>query len=136
MSKTLATMPLAERAVIDYLTPLLASHGKDVTCGVTIPTTWTTATKSHVQVGLDGTPVVRYPIYAKAAIRVTVWNASTTVAQSLAALCEGLLLSHPGDTVVSGVKPGTGVLPTRDPDTGAQLATIGVEVRLMYTVLA
>ena len=134
--KILAVAPPAERAVIDYLTPLLASHGKDVTCGVNVPLTWAAGTKSHVQVGLDGTPVVRYPVYAMAAIRVTVWNASTTVAQSLAALCEGLLLSHPGDDVVSGVKPGTGVLPTKDPDTGAQLAMIAVEVRLTYTVLA
>lgn len=132
--KPLAVTPPAERAVIDYLTPLLASHGKDVTCGVNVPETWTTATKAHVQVGLDGTPEVHYPIYADAAIRVTVWHASTTTAQSLAALCEGLLLSHPGGTVVSGIKPGTGVLPTRDPDTGAQLATIGVSVRLRYAV--
>ena len=135
MSKPLAVTPSAERAVIDYLTLLLAAHGEDVTCGVNVPSTWAPGTKSHVQVGLDGTPVVRYPIYADAAIRVTVWNASTTVAQAIAALCEGLLLSHPGGPVVSGIQSGTGVLPTKDPDTGAQLATIGVEVRLRYSAL-
>lgn len=134
--KPLATIPDAERVVIDYLTAALLAQGEDVTCGVNVPATWTTGTKSHVQVGLDGTPTTRYPFYASAAIRVTVWNASTTAAKALAALCEGLLLSHPGGGSVAGIKSGTGVLPTKDPDTTAQLATIGVSVRLRFAVVA
>ena len=134
--KPLAVPPLAERTVIDYLTPLLASRGEDVTVGVNVPLTWTTGSKAHVQVGHDGTPEVHYPIYVVAAVRVTVWHASTTVAQNLANLCNALLLSHGGDGAVAGVSAGTGVLPVSDPDTGAELATIGVNVRLHCSVLS
>lgn len=134
--KPVAVPPLAERTVIDYLTPLLAARGKDVTCGVNVPITWVPGTKAHVQVGHDGTPEVKYPIYVSAAIRVTVYHASTTVAQDLANLCNALLLSHPGGGAVSGVQAGTGVLPVTDADLGAQLATIGVSVRLRYSALA
>ena len=134
--KLLATVPDAERIVIDYLTAALAARSQDVTVGVNVPLTWTAGTKPHVQVGWDGTPVVSYPVVARASVRVTCWHASTTTAKAMAALCEGLLLSHPGGPGVASVKSLTGVLPTRDPDTGAQLAMIAVEVRLTYTVLA
>jgi len=60
--KTLAIPPDAEHVAIDYLTTALAARGQDVTVGVDVPTTWATTTKSHVQVALDGTPIVEYPI--------------------------------------------------------------------------
>lgn len=134
--KPLAIAPDAERIVVDYLTTSLAARSQDVTVGVNVPATWATGTKPHVQVGHDGTPVVQYPILALASVRVTCWHASTTTAKDLAALCEGLLLSHPGSASVGSVRPGTGVLPTRDRDTGAQLATVSVRVNLRMTVLA
>ena len=133
--KPLAATPDAERAAIDYLTPALVTQGKDVTVGVNVPTAWTKGTKAHIQVGLDGTPTVDYPIRATASLRVTVWHESTTTAKALAALCEGLLLSHPGNSTTFNVRPGSGVLPTKDPDTGAQLATIGVLMNLRYALV-
>ena len=134
--KPLATAPDAERVVIDYLTAALAARGQDVTVGVNVPATWAAGTKPHVLVGWDGTPDVSYPIFARASVRITCWASSTTAAKALAGLCEGLLLSHSGGPGVASIKSLTGVLPTRDPDTGAQLAMIAVEVRLTYTVLA
>jgi hypothetical protein len=135
MSKPLAVPPDAERIVIDYLTASLLARGKDVTVGVIIPTAWTSATKPHVQVALDGTPIVEYPVFGRASMRITAWASTTTAAKALAGLCEGLMLSHPGSNVVSSVQPLTGVLPTRDPDTGAQLASISVRVNLRYVIL-
>jgi hypothetical protein len=133
--KPLAVAPDTERAIVDLLTADLAAHGQDVTVGVIIPTEWTTATKPHVQVALDGTPDVRYPHLAAATIRVTAWAAATTMAKTLAALCEGLLLSYTGGGSVASIRPLTGILPTRDPDTGAQLASITVRVNGRFTIL-
>lgn len=134
--KTLAVPPDAEHVVIDYLTTALAARGQDVTCGVNIPTTWATGTKPHVQVGHDGTPIVEYPILWRASVRVTCWASSTTTAKSLAALCFALLCSHPGSLEVGSVRPLTGTLPTKDPDTGAQLASVSVQVNLLGAVVA
>ena len=133
--KTLAVPPDAEHVAIDYLTTTLAARGQDVTVGVDVPTTWTTTTKSHVQVALDGTPIVEYPILARASVRLTAWASSTTAAKALAALAHGLMLSHPGSPEVGSVRPLTGVLPTRDSVTGAQLASVTVQVNLTGTVL-
>ena len=135
MSKPLAVPPDAEHVTIDYLTAALAARGQDVTCGVNIPTTWTTTTKSHLQVALDGTPEVTYPIRWRTTIRLTAWASTTTAAKALAALAHGLMLSHPGSPEVGSVRPLTGTLPTRDPVTGAQLASVTVQVNLTGTVL-
>ena len=134
--KPLAVPPDAERVTIDYLTAALATRSQDVTVGVDIPTTWTTATKPHVQIGWDGTPEVQYPILWRASVRITAWSSSTTTAKALAALCEALMCSHPGSAQVASVQSLTGVLPTRDPDTGAQLASVSVRVNLLGIALA
>jgi len=136
VTKPLAVPPDAERVIIDFLTTALAARSQDVTVGVDLPTTWTTGTKPHVQVALDGTPSVQYPIMARASIRVTCWHAYTTTAKALAALCQALLCAHPGSVSVASVQPLTGVLPARDPDSGAQLASVSVRVNLRMTVLA
>jgi len=138
--KTLAVPPDAEHVVIDYLTTALAAHGQDVTCGVNIPTTWTDGTKPHVQVALDGTPIVTYPILFRASVRVTCWTSSTTAgttpAKALAALCFALLCVHPGGSGVASIRPLTGVLPAQDNATLAQLASVSVQVNLLGAVVA
>jgi hypothetical protein len=139
--KPLAVPPDAEHVVIDYLSPALLARGQDVTCGVNIPTTWnplpTTqgGTKPHVQVALDGTPEITYPIRWRTTIRLTAWASTTSAAKALAALAHGLMLQHPGSPEVGSVRPLTGTLPTRDPVTGAQLASVTVQVNLTGTVL-
>lgn len=135
MSKPLAVTPDAERVVVDYLTAALAARAQDVTVGVVVPAAWVAGTKAHVQVALDGTPSVQYPILWRASVRITAWHASTTTAKALAALCEALMCAHPGSVSVASVKSLTGVLPTRDPDSGAQLASVSVRVNLRGTVL-
>lgn len=149
--KPLTVAPDAEHVVIDFLTAALAARLADtygnvytdiygsaanVTVGVNIPLTWTTATKPHVQVMLIGTPEVQYPILARASVGVTCWAASTTTAKALASLCLGLMCSHAGGAGVTSIQALTGVQPARDPDSGAQMASISVQVNLRMSVLA
>ena len=132
--KPLTIAPDAEHVTVDYLTPALAARGEDVTVGVNIPSAWDTSTKPHVQVALDGTPDVQYPILSVATVRITAWALSTTTAKALVSLAMGLMLSHPGSTTVASVRPLTGALPTKDPDTKAQLASVTVRVNLRMSV--
>jgi len=134
--KTLAVPPDAEHVVIDYLTTALAAHSQDVTCGVDIPSTWAAGTKPHVQVALDGTPIVEYPILFRASVRVTCWASTTTAVKALASLCFALLCVHPGGSDVASIQPLTGVLPTQDNTTLAQLASVTVRVNLLGVVVA
>lgn len=134
--KPVAVPPDAERVTIDILTAALAARSVTATVGVNIPTTWTTASTQHLQVALDGTPSLQYPILARATVRLTAWASSTTAAKALVSLAQGLMCSHPGDVSVSSVQALTGVLPARDPDSGAQLASVTVRVNLLMTVLA
>jgi hypothetical protein len=133
--KPLAIPADAERVVIDLLTAALTDRGQDVTVGVILPTSWTPATKPHVQVALDGTPDVTYPVLWRATIRVTCWASSTTTAKALASLSLSLLASHEGGGGVYSIRPLTGVLPARDPDTEAEMASVTVEVNLRGIVL-
>jgi len=131
MTKPVAVPPDAERVAIDYLTAALASRWHDVTVGVNVPTSWVKGTKPHVQVGLDGTPEVEYPILWRASLRVTLWHESTTTAKALAVLCQAILCAHPGSAQVASVQALTGVLPAQDPDTKAQLASVSVRMNLL-----
>jgi len=133
--KPVTVPPDAEHVAVDYLTSVLAARTQDVTVGVNIPATWVAGTKPHVQVALDGTPIVEYPILFRSTVRVNCWHASTTTVKALAALCQALLCAHPGSVQVASVQPLTGVLPARDPDTGAQLASISVRLNLRGTVV-
>lgn len=135
MSKPLSVVPDAEHIVIDLLTSMLAARSQDVTVGVVVPTSWANGTKPHVQVALDGTPELQYPILAKASVRVTCWHQSTTTAKALANLCMGLLLSYEGNSQVAAFQSLTGVLPAQDPDTKAQLASIAVRAVLRFQAL-
>jgi hypothetical protein len=130
MTKPLVAPDDAEHLGVDFLTAALAGRSEDVTCGVNVPSAWAKGTKAHVQVALDGTPTVTPPVWW-ATLRVTCWHESTTEAKRLARLVEGLLLAHSGDGVSwAGCLPGTGVLPAKDPDTKAQLASITVRMKL------
>jgi hypothetical protein len=135
VSKPVAVPADAERTAVDILTAALAARAQDVTVGVDLPAAWTSGTKPHVQVALDGTPELTYPVMWSATVRVTCWHSSTTTAKALAALCQAILCSYAGSAAVASVQPLTGVLPTRDPDTGAQLASITVRMNLLGMVV-
>lgn len=134
MVKPLVVAPDIERLGIDYLKAELAARLEDVTVGVDLPASWVIGTKAHIQVALDGTPIADPPLW-RATLRVTAWHSSTTTAKRLASLCEGLLLAHPGSPSWAGCRPGTGLLPARDPATKAALASITVLAKLRGSAL-
>lgn len=135
MSKPLVVPPNVETIVSDYLRTTLLARGQDVTVGVAVPSTWSSSTKPHLQVALDGT-WVQYPVLWKHSVRLTAWAAGTTTAQALVNLAFALVCAHPGSAQVGSIKPLTGTLPARDPDTGAQLASVSVEVNLLGALVA
>jgi hypothetical protein len=136
MSKVLATLPDAEKLVIDYLVIALAARNVTATVGVVIPATWTKASTQHVQVALDGTSSNSYPVKADVVIRITAWTGTPTAAKALANLCEGLMLSCAGYKQMGSVLPGTGVIATRDADTKAEIASFTVEAHIRYIKLS
>lgn len=133
--KPLAVAPDAERIVIDYLTAALAARSVVAGVGVDLPATWAPASTQYVQVALDGTPTVRYPVMARAVVRLTAWHTNTTGAKALASLAQGLMCSHPGSREIGSVQPGIGVFPARDFATGAQLASVTCRVNLLLVTL-
>ena len=133
--KLIAITVDAEVAGVDYLEAGLVLQGEDVTVGAHEPTDWSTATKPHVQIALDGTPNATYPATAAATVRITVWATSTGEAKRLARLSQAVIVAHPGGAGVQSVQHLTGVLPTRDPDTHAELATCTVRMNLGYTTV-
>lgn len=128
MTKLAVTYPDVERAVCDLLETLVAPHEPTVTIGVAVPDDWTIESAAHLQVVSDGISPRSRPVIARAAVRVVVRAASTTEAKRLAALAEGLLLAHRGGDDISSITPLAGVLPARDPDTNAELASVSVSV--------
>ena len=133
MTKPVAVPADAESLIVDYLKAQLPLHGQDVTCGAREPTPWADAAKSHVQVALDGIPNATYAMTAAATIRLTAWTVKATDAKALCGLAQGIVLAHGGGNGIQSVNFLTGTLPTRDADTGAQLATCTVRVNTSYT---
>lgn len=135
MTTLAVTFADAERSCVDYLTTALAAQDETVTVGTELPSDWTIADTRHVGVEVDGTPSLTYPIVARATVRVTAWTSGRTESKRLAGLCMALLLSHPGDDDLWSTSPLTGVLPARDPDNGAPIASVTVRANARPTVL-
>lgn len=130
MSKPNVAPPDGERLAIDYLEQQMSNRGESVTVRAGPPSDWTPADGAILQVELDGTPTVSWPVLWVSTLRVTAWSESTTEAKRLARLAESELLAHPGATGWSGCRPGTGVFPARDDATDAALASITVRQKL------
>lgn len=135
----LVVWPDPEREAIDRLNHALPlrdeTYAAGATAGIVLPANWTTASDPFLTVALDGIPIVKYPSRAWATVRCTVYGKSTTNTKALAQLAQGLLVTRPGDDKVSSVRPLTGVLPARDKDTGAALASVTVRMILRPQVL-
>lgn len=132
MSTPTVVFPDVERLVVDYLAAALEQAGEQVTVGVGVPDGWDRRrSPAHVSVACDGMPWMRHPVIGRASVRVTVRARSTSEAKRLAEVAQGLLLAHPSGGGVAGVRPHSGVMPTRDADTRADLAwfAVGVTVR-------
>lgn len=119
----------AARALLASLTP------GPTTVGIGVPDDWTATSPSHLQIGWDGTVVRAHRLTARALIRVTAWASSTSTAKALALDAEARLCAHDGAGVISMIRSATGVLPARDPDTGAELATFTVSMTVRLTPL-
>ncbi len=128
--KPAATYPDAERLSVDYLTDEL---DEDATVGVGVPDGWTIDSPSHIEVALDGVPIMHHPMFAHATIRLVARAASTTEAKRLATKGLGVLCAHPGGTDIRTVLPLTGPLPSRDPQTEAELAAVTARVTVRST---
>lgn len=128
MSKLAVTYPDPERVVRDYLDSVIA----DATVGVGVPAGWTkTSPQPHVQVSTDGMFLTRtHPVYGEATIRLVAWSSSPTTAKELVQRAQGLLLAHPGTGSIARTRPLVGVLPSRDEQTNAEIASVTVRVTL------
>lgn len=129
--KLLVAFPDVERLVVDYLSDEMDEP--DVTVGVAVPVDWTTESDPHLQVITDGTPSMVPPVIANATVRLLARAASTTEAKRIAAKALGVLSAHPGGEGIAAIVPLTGVLPARDPDTFAELASVTCRVTVRST---
>jgi hypothetical protein len=119
-----AVFPDPERAVVTLLTGLMADQDETATVGVGVPGGWRPDSTPHLEVAWDGTPIIEHRSLAHATIRIVARAGTTTEAKRLALLAQGLLAAHDGSGAISVIRPLTGPLPARDPDTRAELATI------------
>jgi hypothetical protein len=127
MTKPAVMLPDPERAVRDYLAPLLPQ----ATVGIGVPGNWTpSAPKPHLQVATDGTFLAGWPVAGESTIRLVAWAAGPTTAKALAQHAMGLLLAHTGSDTIARTRPLTGLLPSRDEQTNAETAAVTVRVTL------
>lgn len=136
MSLLARKYPDPEVLIVDHLTTLLAGHlPAGATVGVGVPGNWRPTSPAHVEVAWDGTPSITHPIVANATVRIVVHAASTGAAKSIALDVQGRLLAGGWPDQFS-VKPLTGVLPERDPNTRAELAAFTVQVNARSVPIA
>ena len=124
----------AEAIVVDYLIARLDAIGRPSPVGTDLPDGWAPRSGAFVQVALDGTPTVEWPVRTVATIRVTVWSRTKGEGKELSGICMGLLLTHPGGSGVSGIRPGIGRLLAKD-DNGGRLTSFTVDVSLRTRAL-
>lgn len=130
----------AERALRDYLSPLWAARAevyKPATISNKFPASALTGNVTHLQIDLDGTPVVEYPATERATVRFTFWSAPSSQdnAKSGAAVTQALVATHPGDGDVWSTRILTGRLKGVDDDTGNNFVSFTARVSLRPTAL-
>ena len=131
--KPLVTFPDPERVVRDFLDAAI----DDATVGVGVPANWVKDTSGpHLQVSTDGMFMANFPVAGEATIRIVAWAASPTAAKALAQRAQGYLLAHDGTGDIARTRPLTGLLPARDEQTNAEIASISVRVTLRSIPIA
>lgn len=127
--KLLVTFPDAQALTADLLAEELAAYEPDAAVTEEPIRGWRPETSpEYVQVAWDGTPIVQHPIVAHATIRLVAWALTSDRAKALVALAQGLLLAHAGGSGIARIGALTGVLPARDQETGAELASVTLRV--------
>lgn len=117
--RPLVTYPDAERIAVDDLTADIADLDETATVGVGVPADWTRDSDPHLQLAIDGTSD-DHPIAQRHTLRVTARARDATEAKRVAHLAHGLLLARHQYRAL------TGIFTTRDPDSGAELASFTV----------
>lgn len=102
---------------------LAALYPSGVTVGIGVPDGWSVGDTPHLQVALDGMDTRTGRAIAHAVIRITARADDTTAAKYLALQAEARLCAHPGGNGIISFRPRVGIIPTRDPQTRAELAT-------------
>lgn len=132
MAKPAVIIPDVERIVVDHLVTICAGRiPSGATIGIGVPTGWVASQPLHVQVAWDGTPVMTWPIVVRATVRIVVHAGSPTTAKRYATLVMGLLCAD--TSTAFSVQPLTGVMPARDIDTAAELASFTLRVSVRTT---
>ncbi len=135
--KPLVSYPDPEPVVVGMLEGGMADIGEDLTVDIGVPPGWDRKTsKPHLQVDLDGTPVVEAPIRAFSTVRVVAWAATTGEAKRIAAVAHGWLLANSGRGGTDSISHLTGVAPAHDPKTKAELAAVTLRVGMRSVEIA
>lgn len=131
MTRPVITFPDPQKAVRDLLRTLLAGRSEPYAAGVTVstrPPAGTSPSLPYVQVRSDG----RFRdsrLDGRASVRVIVWHTDEGLGESLAGLCEALLMASTS-AEIRGCTSLSGPIPTGDPDTGAPMSYFTVTARL------
>lgn len=127
MTRPNVTYPRADSAVVAELASAISST--ECTVGATLPADWTPGSLPHIQVLIDGTPIVQHPVAIAPTVRLVAWASSPTLAHTWAMHAHGHVLAYEGDEFAAF--PLTGPLPAVDPDhQNAALCSCTVRVRV------
>lgn len=121
-------MPDVQQRIVDLLTAELDDIGQDATVSVGVPTDWAPSSSEHIEVAWDGTPELTWPVAIFPTVRLVARAHSTSAAKRLASLAQGLLAAYGGGDDITSIRPLTGVLPARDPETEAEIASVTMRV--------
>lgn len=120
MAHPLTTFPDSQLAIIELLRAQLDAS---VTVSARVPGTQSLDASSLplVVVRLDAAEL-KYPVLETVTIRVSVWHSSELDALALAQAARAELLSYGGGSKVRAILPGSGPIPTTDPESGDSVA--------------
>lgn len=114
------------KIVKDWLKTQFAELFPDVSVRLELPADWSLGSDPVLLVANDGSPMSMWPAATMPTIRITTWTSGRDLQYAHAAM--GALLAEriPG---IAAILPGTGIIETRDPSTGGDLASFTVLTR-------
>lgn len=138
--KPLVTFPDAEAVMLGYLEPLLQARDEEF-----LPATFTNrfprsapvGKRTHLQVELDGTPVVEYPVIERATVRFSLYAGpdNPDSAKEAASVVQALVAAHPGSDDVFSTRVLAGRLKGTDPATKYPFVSLTARINLRPTAL-
>lgn len=140
MSKPRVTFPIPDRAIRDYLRPLLVARPEAFapnTVSSGFPTTLTAGT--HLQVELEGGSTADYPVLERDQVRFTLWAPKGRPSDALdaASLVMAYVYACEGVASIANTEITVGRSDVvTDPDTGYEMCWFLARVNMLATVLA